>query len=203
MRNQWDVFDDDNEVEIHQTTSNPIRKVKKKIRRKEEMYKKNPSPELYNEIIQLQNQLNELTTEPVKKSKKKKFKKKRIDKAQKAKEKKWEREKKFEERKEREKRARKERIAEENKRQKKQKERWGKYEKEWRKTPQQKDKEEILKSLHINPLPIDIINWLEKPTRKGYLALTKKYHPDKNNNKDNNYIKVVTSHWNTHTSSSK
>ena len=35
MRNQWEAFDDDEEVEIPKTTSNPTRKIKKKIRRKE------------------------------------------------------------------------------------------------------------------------------------------------------------------------
>ena len=30
MRNQWEAFDDDDEVEIPKTTSNPIRKIKKK-----------------------------------------------------------------------------------------------------------------------------------------------------------------------------
>tara|TARA_B100001250_G_scaffold120785_1_gene102529 strand:- start:797 stop:1510 length:714 start_codon:yes stop_codon:yes gene_type:complete len=95
MPNQWKAFADDNEVEIPKTTSNPTRKIKKKIRRKEEKYEKNSSPELYNEILQLKKQLKELTTEPVKKTKKKKFKKKRIDKAQKAKERKRKREKEF------------------------------------------------------------------------------------------------------------
>ena len=95
MPNQWKAFDDNEEVEIPKTTSNPTRKIKKKIRRKEEKYEKNSSPELYNEILQLKKQLKELTTEPVKKTKKKKFKKKRIDKAQKAKERKRKREKEF------------------------------------------------------------------------------------------------------------
>ena len=36
MRNQWEAFDDDEEVEIPKPTSNPTRKIKKKIRRKEE-----------------------------------------------------------------------------------------------------------------------------------------------------------------------
>jgi len=114
MRNQWEAFDDDDEVEIPKTTSNPTRKIKKKIRRKEEKYEKNSSPELYNEILQLKKQLKELTTEPVKKTKKKKFKKKRIDKAQKAKEKKWKREKELEEKREREKRERDEYIIIDN-----------------------------------------------------------------------------------------
>ena len=93
MRNQWEAFDDDDEVEIPKTTSNPIRKIKKKIRRKEERYEKNPSPELNNEILQLKKQLKDLTAEPVRKKKKKKFKKNRIDKAQKANERKRKREK--------------------------------------------------------------------------------------------------------------
>ena len=39
-RNQWQSFNDEEEVEIPRTTINPIRKIKKKIRRKEERYKK-------------------------------------------------------------------------------------------------------------------------------------------------------------------
>ena len=44
MPNQWKAFADDNEVEIPKTTSNPTRKIKKKIRRKEEKYEKTPTP---------------------------------------------------------------------------------------------------------------------------------------------------------------
>tara|TARA_B100002051_G_C16501022_1_gene517876 strand:- start:38 stop:616 length:579 start_codon:yes stop_codon:yes gene_type:complete len=188
MRNQWEAFNDDDEVEIPKTTSNPIRKIKKKIRRKEERYKKNPSPELYNEIIQLQQQLKALTTEPVKKTKKKKFKKKRIDKAQKANEKKRKREK--------------ERAARFN-------EQYNKWQQEEYEKQKQRREEEYnrrcyaeqqrqLKQMQfINSLPVDIINWLQNPTKKGYYMLMKKYHPDKNNNKDNDYAKFITSHWHT------
>ena len=223
MRNQWEAFDDDDEVEIPKTTSNPTRKIKKKIRKKEQRYEKNPTPELYNEILQLKKQLKDLTTEPVKKPKKKKFKKRRIDKAQKAKEKKWKREKEFEERKERMhqernvwKAAEKERRAEEKERRAEEKERWAKHREEWRKrekqrekeeeerrkraqqTPQQREKEDALKLLYRKyPRPMDIINWFNNPTKQVYFVLMKKYHPDKNNNKDNIYTKIVTSYWNT------
>ena len=50
----------------------------------------------------------------------------------------------------------------------------------------------------INSLPVDIISWLQNPTKKEYYMLMKKYHPDKNNNKDNDYAKFITSHWNTY-----
>ena len=223
MQNQWEAFDDDDEVEIPKTTSNPTRKIKKKIRKKEQRYEKNPTPELYNEILQLKKQLKDLTTEPVKKSKKKKFKKRRIDKAQKAKEKKWKREKEFEEKKERRQEERKARIAEEKVRRANQREEWRKeekerekYEEEWRQrehqrrkeeaerrkraqqTPQQIEKEDALKLLYRKyPRPMDIINWFDNPTKQAYHMLMKKYHPDKNNNKDNIYTKIVTSYWNT------
>jgi hypothetical protein len=223
MRNQWEAFDDDDEVEIPKTTSNPTRKIKKKIRKKEQRYEKNPTPELYNEILQLKKQLKDLTTEPVKKPKKKKFKKRRIDKAQKAKEKKWKREKEFEERKERMhqernvwKAAEKERRAEEKERRAEEKERWAKHREEWQKrekqrekeeeerrkraqqTPQQREKEDALKLLYRKyPRPMDIINWFNNPTKQVYFVLMKKYHPDKNNNKDNIYTKIVTSYWHT------
>ena len=216
MQNQWEAFDDDDEVEIPKTTSNPTRKIKKKIRRKEEKYEKNPSPELYNEILQLKKQLKDLTTEPVKKPKKKKFKKRRIDKAQKAKEKKWKREKEFEEKKERMHQERNVWKAAEKERRAEEKERWAKHREEWQKrekqrekeeeerrkraqqTPQQREKEDALKLLYRKyPRPMDIINWFNNPTKQVYFVLMKKYHPDKNNNKDNIYTKIVTSYWHT------
>jgi len=192
MRNQWEAFDDDVEVEIPKSTNNPIRKIKKKIRRKEQRYEKNPTPELYNEILQLKKQLKDLTTEPVKKTKKKKFKKKRIDKAQKANEKKRKREK--------------ERAARFNE----QYNRWCKEEYKKQKQAEEKRREEEynrqyyeeqqrqLKQMQfINSLPVDIMSWLQNPTKKEYYMLMKKYHPDKNNNKDNDYAKFITSHWHT------
>jgi len=191
MENQWAAFDDDEEVEIPKTTSNPIRKIKKKIRKKVQSYKKTSSPELYNEIIQLKKQLKALTTEPVrKKKKKKKFKKYRIDKAQKAKERKRKREK--------------ERAARFNEQYNK----WQQEEYEKQKQAEEERREEEynrrcyaeqqrqLKQMQfINSLPMDIINWLKNSTKKEYYMLMKKYHPDKNNNKDNDYAKFITSHW--------
>ena len=47
----------------------------------------------------------------------------------------------------------------------------------------------------INSLPLDIINWLNSPNKKEYYKLMRKYHPDKNENKDNDYAKFVTSYW--------
>jgi len=173
MENQWAAFDDDEEVEIPKTTSNPIRKIKKKIRKKVQSYKKTPSPELYNEIIQLKKQLKALTTEPVRKKKKKKFKKNRIDKARKANERKRKREK----------------------------ERAVRFNEQYNRWQQERRKEEYNRRLKqmkiINTLPVDIINWLQNPTKKGYYMLMKKYHPDKNNNKDNDYAKFITAHWHT------
>jgi hypothetical protein len=46
-QNQWQIFNDEEVVEIHRTTNNPIRKIKKKRRKKEERYEKNPSPVYY------------------------------------------------------------------------------------------------------------------------------------------------------------
>ena len=47
----------------------------------------------------------------------------------------------------------------------------------------------------INSLPLDIINWLNSPNKKEYYQLMRKYHPDKNENKDNDYAKFITSYW--------
>ena len=75
MSNRWEAFQEEDRVEIPQPTSNPLRKIKKKIRKKQEKYDKSPSPELYNELIKLKEQLKIFLGEPVKKQKKKKFKK--------------------------------------------------------------------------------------------------------------------------------
>ena len=93
MNNRWEAFQEEEEVEIPKTTSNPLRKIKKKIRQKQEKYDKNPSPELYTELLKLKNQLKIFLGEPVKKQKKKKFKKKKINKAEVAKNKKRKKEK--------------------------------------------------------------------------------------------------------------
>ena len=62
---------------------------------------------------------------------------------------------------------------------------------------EEKQQRELKQKQFINSLPIDIADWLENPTRKGYYILMKKYHPDKNNNKENDYAKFVVSHWDT------
>ena len=70
--------DDDDDVKI---TNNPIRKIKKKIRRKEERYKKNPSPELENELLELRKKLSIYEgKEKSPKPEKKKFKKQNVKK---------------------------------------------------------------------------------------------------------------------------
>ena len=42
------------------------------------------------------------------------------------------------------------------------------------------------------------INDTQSVIKKNYYKLCKKYHPDKNNNRDNDYTKLVTSYWNTY-----
>jgi len=191
MRNQWQAFDDDEEVEIPRTTNNPVRKINKKIRKKEEKYKKNPSPELFNEILQLKNQLKELTTESVKKPKKKKFKKKRIDKAQKAKERKRKREKDraahFNAQYNKWREAEYERLEAEERRR----------EAEYNRRCYEEQQDQLKKIQFISSLPEDIIDWMTAPDKKGYYKLMKKYHPDKNNNTTLKFAKFITSHWHT------
>ena len=77
MNNRWEAFQEEEEVEIPKTTSNPLRKIKKKIRQKQEKYDRNPSPELYNELLKLKEKLKIFIGEPVKKVKKKKRLKKK------------------------------------------------------------------------------------------------------------------------------
>ena len=187
MRNQWEAFEDD-EIEIPQPTSNPLRKIKKKIRKKQEKYDKNPSPELYNELLKLKEKLKIFTSEPVKKLKKKKFKKRKINKADVAKEKKRKKDN-----------ERKERFNAEYSRW--QQDHYEKNRKRFEEQERRRIYEEQQKQLEkmkvINSLPLDIINWLNSPNKKEYYQLMRKYHPDKNENKDNDYAKFVTSYWHT------
>ena len=114
--------------------------------------------------------------EPVKKIKKKKFKKKKINKAEVAKEKKRKKEQ-----------ERKERFnAEYNRWKQEQYEKNRKrFEEEEKRRIYEEQQELLKKKKFINSLPIDIVNWCSNPNKKEYYQLMKKYHPDKNENKDN------------------
>ena len=186
MSNRWTAFQEEEEVEIPKTTSNPLRKIKKKIRQKQEKYDKNPSPELYNELLKLKEKLKIFIGEPVKKVKKKKFKKRRINKAEVAKEKKRKKEQ-----------ERKERFnAEYNRWKQEQYEKNRKrFEEEEKRRIYEEQQELLKKKKFYNSLPLDIVNWLSNPNKKEYYQLMKKYHPDKNENKDNDYAKFITSYW--------
>ena len=186
MSNRWTAFQEEEEVEIPKTTSNPLRKIKKKIRQKQEKYDKNPSPELYNELLKLKEKLKIFIGEPVKKVKKKKFKKRKINKAEVAKEKKRKKEQ-----------ERKERFnAEYNRWKQEQYEKNRKrFEEEEKRRIYEEQQELLKKKKFINSLPIDIVNWLTNPNKKEYYQLMRKYHPDKNENKDNDYAKFITSYW--------
>jgi len=186
MSNRWTAFQEEEEVEIPRTTSNPLRKIKKKLRQKQEKYDKNPSPELYNELLKLKEKLKIFIGEPVKKVKKKKFKKRKINKAEVAKEKKRKKEK-----------ERKERFnAEYNRWKQEQYEKNRKrFEEEEKRRIYEEQQELLKKKKFINSLPIDIVNWCSNPNKKEYYQLMRKYHPDKNENKDNDYAKFITSYW--------
>ena len=192
-RNRWQSFNDEEEVEITITTNNPIRKIKKKIRKKEERYEKNPSPELFNEIKNLKEQLKIFIFEPVKKTKKKKFKKKRIDKAKEAKEKKWKKEKerahRFNEQ------YNKWREAEYEKQKQRREAGERRRESEYNRRCYEEQQDQLKKIQFISSLPEDIMDWMAAPNKKGYYKLMKIYHPDKNKNKDNEFAKFITSHW--------
>ena len=186
MSNRWTAFQEEEEVVIPQPTSNPLRKIKKKIRKKQEKYDKNPSPELYNELLKLKEKLKIFIGEPVKKIKNKKFKKSKINKAEVAKEKKRKKEQ-----------ERKERFnAEYNRWKQEQYEKNRKrFEEEEKRRIYEEQQEVLKKKKFINSLPQDIINWLTNPNKKEYYQLMRKYHPDKNENKDNDYAKFITSYW--------
>ena len=186
MSNRWTAFQEEEEVVIPQSTKNPLRKIKKKIRQKQEKYDKSPSPELYNELLKLKEKLKIFIGEPVKKVKKKKFKKRRINKAEVAKEKK----RKIEQ-------ERKERFnAEYNRWKQEQYEKNRKrFEEEEKRRIYEEQQELLKKKKFINSLPIDIVNWCSNPNKKEYYQLMRKYHPDKNENKDNDYAKFITSYW--------
>ena len=199
MSNQWEVFkEDDNDMV---TTSNPLRKIKKKLRKKKVKYEKNPSSELFNEINELNNLINHLTkptiSKPKKKNKIKKFKKCKVNKAEVAAEKKRKKDretlKKFNANYKKWLHDQNIRINEEKKR------RINEEKKRRIKEEQERANLEYLYRLkqiqEFKYLPEDIKHWLSEPNRKGYFMLLKKYHPDKNKNTDNEYAKIITSHW--------
>ena len=186
MSNRWNAFQEEEEVEIPKTTSNPLRKIKKKIRQKQERYDKSPSPELYNELLKLKEKLKIFIGEPVKKVKKKKFKKRRINKAEVAKEKKRKKEQERKERFNTEYNRWKQEQYEKNRK---------RFEEEEKRRIYEEQQELLKKKKFINSLPQDIINWLGNPNKKEYYQLMRKYHPDKNENKDNDYAKFITSYW--------
>jgi hypothetical protein len=192
-RNRWQSFNDEEELEITRTTNNPIRKIKKKIRKKEERYEKNPSPELFNEIKNLKEHLKIFTFEPVKKTKKKKFKKKRIDKAKEAKEKKWKKEKERARRFNEQYNKWRESEYEKHKQRRETSER--QRESEYNRRCYEEQQDQLKKIQFISSLPEDIMDWMAAPDKKGYYKLMKIYHPDKNKNKDNEFAKFITSHW--------
>ena len=185
MSNQWEAFQEEDQVKIPETTSNPLRKIKKKIRKKQVQYDKNPSPELYNELLKLKKQLKIFTNEPVKKHKKKKFKKKKVNKAEVAKEKKRRQD---EERKQRFHYAYNKWREEQRRRREE-----GHYQK---KIPNFRAQENLFNLLNsLDCVPLDIQEWMKNTTKKAYYGLMKKYHPDKNDNKDNDYAKFITAYW--------
>ena len=186
MSNRWTAFQEEEEVEISQPTKNPLRKIKKKIRKKQEKYNKSPSPELYNELLKLKEKLKIFIGEPVKKVKKKKFKKKRINKAEVAKEKKRKKEQERKERFNAEYNRWKQEEYEKNRK---------RFEEEERRRIYEEQQKQLEKRKFINSLPQDIISWLSNPNKKEYYQLMRKYHPDKNENKDNDYAKFITSYW--------
>ena len=192
-RNQWQSFSDEEELEITITTNNPIRKIKKKIRKKEERYEKNPTPELFNEINNLREQLKIFTFKPVKKTKKKKFKKNRIDKAKEAKEKKWKKEKERAHRFNEQYNKWREAQYEKQKQRREAGER--QRESEYNRRCYEEQQDQLKKIQFISSLPEDIMDWMVAPNKKGYYKLMKIYHPDKNKNKDNEFAKFITSHW--------
>ena len=192
-RNQWQSFSDEEELEITRTTNNPIRKIKKKIRKKEERYEKNPSPVLFNEINNLKEQLKIFTFKPVKKTKKKKFKKNRIDKAKEAKEKKWKKEKERAHRFNEQYNKWREAQYEKQKQRREAGER--RRESEYNRRCYEEQQDKLKKIQFISSLPKDIMDWMAAPNKKGYYKLMKIYHPDKNKNKENEFAKFITSHW--------
>ena len=124
--------------------------------------------------------------EPVKKQKKKKFKKKKVNKAEVANEKKRKKEKELKERFNAEYNRWKQEQYEKNRK---------RLEDEKRRRMYEEQQVQLEKMRFINSLPVDIINWLNSPNKKEYYQLMRKYHPDKNENKDNDYAKFITSYW--------
>jgi len=183
LRNKFSVFEDE-DIPIIITTAKPLRKLKKKLRKANQNYKNNPSPELSNIINKLQEDIRILETPPVK-EKKKKLKKKKIDKAE-------------EYKKRKEKKAAKlkkkfyddfqkfyddlQKVREENRRKEEEKQR-REYEKKRR-----REYEEWRNRIIVefgNEFFEDIQQYKKNPlNNREYHTLSRKYHPDKGGNNE-------------------
>ena len=169
--NSFSVFEEDDDVEFTCPTSNPLRKWKKKLRQKKQRYKKNPSPELENEIINIEKIIKKLLTPP--KPKTKKFKKKKINKAEEFKKRKAKRE-----RNQHEKYKKAMFEAQLQKWKRRRAEKMIRLQKEYL-TLAKTDNYCCMHNNKKNSIPKEIKLFIKDPNKPCYNRLSRKYHPDK------------------------
>ncbi|RZD41369.1 MAG: hypothetical protein CXT73_05085 [Methanobacteriota archaeon] len=170
--NYYSAFEgDDDNVPIHTETSNPIRKLKKQLRKAETRYEKNPSPEISNLINYLIKNIYELENPFVKRNVPK-FKKKKLNKAEASRIKKKNKDEKIKQEYER-------KIYEEREKMKQEYERKIYEEREKMLEEQQSEKIKQHMKKFENYIPKDIKKFCFKYDPKQYHTLARKYHPDK------------------------
>ena len=201
--NQFNCFEEEhaNSVDIPKTTSNPLRKKKKQLRKFESKYKSNPTPELSCSIDKLKEEIDKMQNpEKYKYTREPKFKKRKFDKSDKhvkkkirqhniKKNKTYNKANRKRERMEMERKA-KEHVL---------KEQWKRWEEERRRSleeeRQRREKEEEENRLEsiLMDCPSDIKSFARTKDpvvrKRKYRKLSLKYHPDKGG--DDKWMKII------------
>ena len=200
--NRFNCFEEEhaNSVDTPKTTSNPLRKKKKQLRKFESKYKSNPTPELSCSIDKLKEEIDKMQNpDKYKYTREPKFKKRKFDKSDKYVKKKTreyiktqifntakiEKERIEMERKTKERLERKRQRALENERRRA-------WEKERMRWENNEEAFEIL-GLNIMDCPSDIESFARtkdpEVRKRNYRKLSLKYHPDKGG--DDKWMKII------------
>ena len=175
--NRFGCFTDDaDDVKIPNTTSNPLRKKRKQLRKLQEKYNKEPTPELSTRISQLKQDIDKLENPDKYRYKKptKSKPKKKVDKSKKyqqQKSKNYKNKMKFNNTKQERKQKQREREA-------KQKQYQQQYQKQYQQYQKQQEQQEQQPEIPID-CPSDIKSLNKHYSDKLYHKLALKYHPDK------------------------
>ena len=189
--NRFGCFTDDaDDVKIPNTTSNPLRKKHKQMRKLQEKYNKEPTPELSTCISQLKQDIDKLENPDKYRYKKptKSTPKKKVDKSKKyqqQKSKNYKNKMKFNNTKQERKQKQREREA----KQKHQKQQKQQYQKQYQKQQQQQQQQKPYE-IPID-CPSDIKSLNKHYCDKLYRKIALKYHPDKCKYDSTKWMKLI------------